>query len=67
MKVLELTGKELDFYVALALGYEFVDVPPDASGENSCRALLPPGLLASGWQFPTKGKVGNMVPDAEGV
>ncbi len=62
VRVSELEGAALDYWVARAEGYEYVDVPPDASGENAGRALLPPGLLASGWTFPPKGAVGDMIP-----
>ena len=61
MKVSELTGAMLDYWVARAEGYEYVDVPPDADGKNAGRALLPPGLLDSGWKFPPKGPVGDWV------
>lgn len=61
-KVAELEGAQLDYWVARAEGYEYVDAPPDATGENAGRALLPPGLLASGWTFPPNGAVGDMIP-----
>jgi hypothetical protein len=62
MKVSELEGALLDYWVAKAMGYETIDVPPDADGKNAGTALVPPGLVASGWQFPPKGAVGNLVP-----
>jgi hypothetical protein len=62
-KVAELEGVQLNYWVARVEGYEYVDVPPDANGRNEGRALLPPGLLASGWKFPPKGPVGDCVPN----
>lgn len=62
MKVCELSGKRLDYWVARAEGFEYVDVPPDADGKHAGRALLPAGLIETGWQFPPKGPVGDFVP-----
>lgn len=61
MHVSELIGPTLDYWVARAEGYEYLDVPPDADGKNAGRALVPPGLMEGGWKFPPKGAVGNMV------
>jgi hypothetical protein len=61
MKVSDLSGRDLDYWVARAEGYEFIDIPPDARGENACRVLAPPGILKSGWQPAPLGKYGHML------
>lgn len=61
-RVSELEGRALDMAVALAEGYQWHDVPKDYYGENAGRALLPPGLLESGWQWPNIGPVRGFWP-----
>jgi hypothetical protein len=61
MKVSELEGDALNYWVAKAEGYQLIDVPPDADGQNASRILAPPNLLASGYQFPPRGKLGHML------
>ncbi|WP_175980042.1 phage protein NinX family protein [Caballeronia zhejiangensis] len=61
MKVSELSGRALDYWVARAEGYEFIDIPPDANGENASRVLAPPGILKSGWTPAPLGKYGHML------
>lgn len=59
MKVADLSGRELDWHVAKALGFRMVDVPPDIDGENTGQVLAPPLLLESGYTFPNSGALGR--------
>lgn len=59
MKTSELEGRELDWHVALAGGYQMIDVPPDYHGANAGTVLAPNGLKESGWQWPNVGLVGK--------
>lgn len=61
MKVTELEGTQLDYWVARAEGYEFIDIPPDVDGKNACRVLAHPGLKASGWVPAPRGHYGHML------
>jgi hypothetical protein len=63
MKTSELTGALLNYWVARAEGYQFIDIPPDANGENASRVLAPPDLLESGWTPAPTGKYGHIIPD----
>jgi hypothetical protein len=56
MKVSELTGAELDWWVAKACGWALVEVPPDYDGEHAGEALVPPDFPAD-YRWPEKGKV----------
>lgn len=58
VKTSELSGRALDYAVALAIGsYELIPVPPDVDGKNEGRVLAPKNLLSRGYTFPPKGKV----------
>lgn len=56
MKVSELEGVELDAWVAKAMGWRDVDVPPDFYGDNSGKVLAPPGLSSS-FSWAPKGRI----------
>lgn len=59
MTAADLSGRDLDVAVARALGWEWVDVPPDYHGHHSGRVLVrsASGFLASGADFPKVGKL----------
>lgn len=58
VKTSELSGRALDYAVALAIGgYELIQVPPDADGKNEGMVLAPLNLLSRGYAFPPKGKL----------
>ncbi|HBC5015953.1 TPA: hypothetical protein KET99_000158 [Proteus mirabilis] len=56
IKTSKLTGRALNYAVALAVGgYELIPVPPDIDGKNEGMVLAPVGYLESGYTFPPKG------------
>lgn len=56
IKTSKLTGRALNYAVALAVGgYELIPVPPDIDGKNEGVVLAPVGYLESGYTFPPKG------------
>ncbi|MBW5406809.1 DUF2591 domain-containing protein [Morganella morganii] len=58
VKTSDLSGRVLDYAVALAVGgYELIQVPPDADGKNEGVVLAPLNLLSHGYTFPPKGKL----------
>jgi len=61
IKVSDLEGSLLDYWVGRAEGYEFIDIPPDVNGENASRILAPPGLFQSGWVPMPKGRYGHIL------
>jgi len=61
VKVSELDGADLDYWVARAEGYVFIDIPADIDGENAARVLAHPGLLQSGWAPAPRGRYGHML------
>lgn len=58
VKTSELSGRALDYAVAMAVGgYELIPVPPDVDGKNEGWVLAPRNLLSRGYTFPPKGKL----------
>lgn len=56
IKTSKLTGRALNYAVALAVGeYELIPVPPDIDGKNEGMVLAPVEYLESGYTFPPKG------------
>lgn len=61
VKTAELSGRALDWAVALSTGqYEMTNVPEDIDGKNSCCILAPTGLVDNGFRWPPRGKVGPL-------
>lgn len=61
MRTADLTVALLDYWVARAEGYGFIEIPPDAEGNSASRVLAPPGLIEAGWMPAPRGKYGHML------